>query len=170
MDLTQDQIIDILKLIDESPMGRFSLQVGDLKLDVVKGTGGAPEHSSEPGPRISQDVKSGVAAPATTAPATTAAVAEPERSALSADTLTDAGLVAIKAPILGIFYRRPDPGSPPYVEEGSVVDEATIVALIEGRKLFNPVKAGVRGRIHKACVANGQLVEYEQPLFLVLPA
>jgi len=51
---------------------------------------------------------------------------------------------------------------PPYVEEGSPVEEDTTVALIEVMKLFNPVKAGVKGRIARICVENNALVEYEQ--------
>jgi biotin carboxyl carrier protein len=50
------------------------------------------------------------------------------------------------------------------------VEEDTTVALIEVMKLFNPVQAGLRGRIHKICVDNGSLVEYGQPLFLVKAA
>lgn len=77
--------------------------------------------------------------------------------------------MAIKAPLLGIFYRRPQPGSPPYVEVGSLVDENTTVALMEVMKLFNPVRAGVMGRIHKICIEDGELVEYNQVLFLLKP-
>ena len=81
----------------------------------------------------------------------------------------DENLLAIKAPLLGIFYRRPQPGSPPYVEVGSLVDENTTVALMEVMKLFNPVRAGVMGRIHKICIEDGELVEYNQVLFLLKP-
>ena len=81
----------------------------------------------------------------------------------------DENLLAIKAPLLGIFYRRPQPGSPPYVEVGSLVDENTTVALMEVMKLFNPVRAGVMGRIHKICIEDGEPVEYNQVLFLLKP-
>jgi acetyl-CoA carboxylase biotin carboxyl carrier protein len=159
MDLSQDDVIGILKLIDESPMGRFTLELGDLKLEVVKGTGTGAASAALPlqsaTPQIAQ--ASPAAAPAAT-------LVEPSAAA---DIANDPNLVAIEAPLLGIFYRRSEPGAPPYVEVGSMVDEETTVALIEVMKLFKPVNAGVRGRIEKICVENGALVDYLQRLFLV---
>lgn len=147
MDLTRDDVISILKMIDESPLGRFALEVGELKMEVVKGEPGgaslAPQPSPVPAPETADD--------------TADAAAEEE------------GLEAIKAPVLGMFYRRPEPSAPPYVEEGSLVEEDTTVALIEVMKLFNPVKAGVKGRIRRICVDNGALVEFGQNLFLIEP-
>ncbi len=164
MELTQDDVIRILKLIDESPMGRVSLQVGDLKLEVEKGT--SPGTASAISARASRPAAAGVAAtpePARLEPGAQE-TAEPKQA-----PGTDENLLTIKAPLLGIFYRRSQPGVPPYVEEGSLVEEDTTVALIEVMKLFNPVKAGVRGRIVKICAENNALVEYDKVLFLVKP-
>jgi acetyl-CoA carboxylase biotin carboxyl carrier protein len=77
------------------------------------------------------------------------------------------GLVAIKAPMLGTFYRTPKPGAPPFVEVGAMVDKDDPVCIIEVMKLFNTVKAGVQGRIAQICAEQGQLVEYQQVLFLI---
>lgn len=155
MELTQDDVIRILKLIDESPMGRVSLQVGELKIEVTKGTGPTPTPSNPAG-----------AAAVGTEPAPPQPVgrAEPKQAEIA-----DENLLAIKAPLLGIVYRQPQPGAPSYVELGSLVEENTTVALIEVMKLFNPVRSGVRGRIEKVCVENSDLVEYGQVLFLVRP-
>ena len=79
------------------------------------------------------------------------------------------GLVPITAPNLGTFYRAPKPGTPPYVEGGQSVSETTEVCLIEVMKLFTPVRAGLSGRIAKACVEDGEMVEFGAPLFLVEP-
>ncbi|MDD9992816.1 MAG: acetyl-CoA carboxylase biotin carboxyl carrier protein subunit [Rhodospirillales bacterium] len=79
------------------------------------------------------------------------------------------GLVPITAPNLGTFYRAPKPGVAPYVEVGQQVGEATEVCLIEVMKLFTPVRAGINGRIAKACVEDGEMVEFGAPLFLVEP-
>ena len=75
--------------------------------------------------------------------------------------------MAIKAPVLGTFYATPKPGAPPFVEVGQLVAEDDVVCLIEVMKLFNTVKAGVRGRIVKICVEQAQMVEFQQPLFLL---
>lgn len=162
MELTQDDVIHILKLIDEAPMGRFSLQVGDLKLEVAKGTADRP--LAQPPLELQPLPPVAAVGKVPRAPAVT----EPAASVQSAPAAE--GLTAIKAPLLGIFYRRPQPGAPVYVEEGAMVEEDTTVALIEVMKLFNPVKAGIRGRIVRCCVENGGLVEHGQDLFQVAPA
>lgn len=162
MELTHDDVVRILKLIDEAPVGRFSLHVGDLKLEVVKGS--TQPATSEASASPPAGVDAGAAQHGPTEPV---ARENPGRLEPTVAAVADENLLPITAPLLGIFYRRPEPGAPPYVEEGSIVDEDTTVALIEVMKLFNPVKAGMRGRIHKICVDNGSLVEYGQPLFLV---
>jgi acetyl-CoA carboxylase biotin carboxyl carrier protein len=81
-----------------------------------------------------------------------------------------AGLVAIKAEMVGTFYSSPKPGEPVFVNTGSSVDEETTVCVIEAMKNFFPVKAGVRGSIAKVLVQNGQTVQFDQALFLVKPS
>ncbi|MER6815157.1 biotin/lipoyl-containing protein [Spirillospora sp. NPDC000708] len=76
---------------------------------------------------------------------------------------------AVRAPLVGTFYGRPSPDEPPFVEVGDVVEEGQQVALIEAMKLFNAVTAAVRGRIAKVHVADGDMVEYDQPLFDLVP-
>lgn len=153
MTLTQDDILNILKMVEQAPIGRLSVQSGGLKLEVVKGA----EGMFVPAAALPQPL-----------PPAPAPVASPP---VAGEPATTAGTgVIIKAPLLGIFYRRPEPGAPAYVEEGSMVEEDTTVALIEVMKLFNPVKAGVRGRIRRICVENGDLVEYRQNLFEIDPA
>jgi acetyl-CoA carboxylase biotin carboxyl carrier protein len=150
MELKQEDVINILKMIDEAPVGRFSLRVGELELEVAKGVpGGAP---LAPGPAPETG-------PVTDAPAPAAAP--------DVDDGDGEGLESITAPVLGMFYRRPEPSAPPYVEEGDLVVEDTTVALIEVMKLFTPVKAGIKGRIRRISVDNGALVEFGQDLFLV---
>ena len=122
MELTQDDVIRILKLIDESPMGRVSLQVGDFKLEVEKGTGPGSESA------ISVRTSRPAAAAKTLPPARLEAGVQEKAESKQAPG-TDENLLAIKAPLLGIFYRRSQPGVPPYVEEGSPVDEDTTVGL-----------------------------------------
>ena len=79
------------------------------------------------------------------------------------------GLVAIKAPMLGTFYRASKPGTPPFVEVGAMVKEDDTVGLIEVMKCFSSIKARIRGEIVKVCAQNAQMVEFGQELFLVRP-
>ena len=172
MGLTQDDVLEILRLINESEFGELRLEVGDLKL-VVRKRGYNPVELATPTSPVS------VAEPAADEPVV--AAAEPEAAVLpkskasptqvaSVDVAVEEGLIPIKAPILGIFYRAPKPGASSFVEVGSSVNEDDTVCIIEVMKLFNSLKAGARGRIAKICAENGQMVEYQQTLFLIEPA
>lgn len=163
MDLTHDDVLHILKLIDQSPVGHFSLQTGDLKLEFAKGVA---HIATEPA-----NVAKQAAVPDPETSAVPVAPVAPQEAVAGPQTpvASEQGLVSIKAPLLGIVYRRPEPGAPVYVKEGSLVEEDTTVALIEVMKLFNQVQAGVKGRIVRVCVENGSLVEYGQELFQVEP-
>ena len=76
----------------------------------------------------------------------------------------------ITSPMLGTFYRAPEPGAPPFVEVGTEVDEETTVCIIEVMKLFSTIKAEQRGRIARVSVEDGDLVEFGQVLFVLDPA
>jgi acetyl-CoA carboxylase biotin carboxyl carrier protein len=90
-------------------------------------------------------------------------VAAPLATAESQETL-------IRSPMVGTFYAAADPESPPFVNVGSMVDPNTVVCLIEAMKVFNELKAEVSGRITKVLVKNAAAVEFDQPLFAVVPA
>jgi acetyl-CoA carboxylase biotin carboxyl carrier protein len=68
----------------------------------------------------------------------------------------DAGLVAVRAPLPGTFYRAPRPGAPPFVEVGSQVGADTVIGIVETMKLMNSVPAGVAGVVAEFCVANAE--------------
>ena len=155
MELSEDDVLHILKLIDESKFDYFQLEVGELKITVSKG---------DPIPIA------GTAQPASiaTAPAPTAVPATTAAPAPKAATIP-AGHVAVTAPILGTFYVAPEPGAPPFVTVGQQVTEDTTCGLIEVMKVFNSVRAGVKGTIVELVAANGGFVEFGQTLFIVKP-
>ncbi|MBB4200825.1 hypothetical protein CCR94_01145 [Rhodoblastus sphagnicola] len=100
--------------------------------------------------------------PAGTPPAAAAGPAQAPAEALAVD-----GLVDIRAPLVGHFYRASKPGAPPFVEVGSRVEPESVVAIIETMKLMNSVHAGVKGRVVEIFRANGQLVEQDTALMRV---
>lgn len=169
MELTEDDVLQILKLIDESKFDYFQLEVGELKITVSKGepipvapSAAAVTSSAAPG------------APATESKATPArsVSTKPPAPAPSTGTATRAhadGLLPITAPLLGTFFVAPEPGAPPFVQVGTRVDDETTVGLIEVMKVFNSVRAGVKGIVTEVVAQNGQFVEYGQTLFLVRP-
>lgn len=176
MSLNEDDVKQIIKFIDESKFEELHLNIGDLKLFVSKRRGGAQLQKLEP-PASDQNDSTVPAPPAAEAIAAQAAASpfEPPQGgrgqgqAAEAELLADEGLVPISAPTLGIFYRASKPGAPPFVEEGSLVSESDTVCIIEVMKLFNHIKAGLRGRVAKICADNGQMVEHNQILFLIEP-
>jgi acetyl-CoA carboxylase biotin carboxyl carrier protein len=89
--------------------------------------------------------------------------------ARKADSPLQDGTIEIKAPIIGRFYEKPEPGATPFVKLGAEVNEDTTVGLIEVMKLFQAVRAGVSGVITEICVQDSQIVEYGQVLFRVRP-
>ena len=103
-----------------------------------------------------------VAAPPMTASAAPSATAIPQAA------IPD-GLVVIRAPNLGTFYRAPKPGAPAYVELGQQIEPTTEVCLIEVMKLFTPVPSGVRGIVREIRARDGQMVEFDELLLLVEP-
>jgi acetyl-CoA carboxylase biotin carboxyl carrier protein len=163
MELSDEDVLHILKLIDESKFDYFQLEVGELKITVSKGDpipiAGTPTQPAPAAPSPSPAVAKPAAAQTQSAPATPAAkpAAIPE------------GMVPITAPLLGTFYVAPEPGAPSFVKVGQQVTEDTTVGLIEVMKVFNSVRAAVSGTIVDVVAQNGQFVEFGQTLFIVKP-
>ncbi|MFE9689360.1 acetyl-CoA carboxylase biotin carboxyl carrier protein [Micromonospora sp. NPDC005806] len=76
---------------------------------------------------------------------------------------------AVRAPVVGTFYRAPEPGAPPFVAVGDVVRPGQVVGIVEAMKLMNEVTAGQVGRVVEVLVADGKPVEYDQPLIALEP-
>jgi acetyl-CoA carboxylase biotin carboxyl carrier protein len=143
MPLSEDDIREILRLIDESDVEELRVETDSLSLYVLRGdaaAAGPPE------------------APRTTARA--GAAPTPPASPTG-------DLVTIAAPMIGTFYRAEAPGAEPFVAPGTHVQPGTTVCLIEVMKMMNPIPAGVTGTIVEVCAENAQPVEYGAPLFQV---
>jgi acetyl-CoA carboxylase biotin carboxyl carrier protein len=173
MVLSQDDVIQILKIMDASRFNELHLKWGDLELAVNKRGNHAHLESHDLPSQAStaslpKDKATLEAAGNQTAPS--GLVQETEHQEIEQrleKEITELGHTPIKAPMLGIFFRSPKPGAPPFVEDGSVVEENTTICIIEVMKLFSTIKAGVRGRIKRICADDGELVEFGQVLFLI---
>lgn len=173
MVLSQDDVIRILRLMDESDYNELRLETGDLKI-VVNKRGGAV--LSEKNHLMSESDAGSLATEETVIrskpddpdplPSVTVMEAQETPSAIEKE-IAKKGLIPVKSPMLGTFYLSPKPGAPPFVEVGAKVSEETAVCIIEVMKLFSTIHAGTRGKITKICAEDGQLVEYDQILFLV---
>src|SRR5689334_12804711 len=165
MELSEDDVLHILKLIDESKFDYFQLEVGELKITVSKG---------DPIPIAGTMQPAAVSASPNPAPAPAAA---PKVAPVTAATALPSakpaaipeGMLPIIAPLLGTFYVAPEPGAPPFVKVGQQITEDTTVGLIEVMKVFNSVRATVGGTIVEVVAQSGQFVEFGQALFIVKP-
>ena len=162
MELSEDDVLHILKLIDESKFDYFQLEVGELKITVSKGDPIPIASAAQPAPAsVAPSPAPAAAKPAPVASAPAAQAAKP--------VTVPEGMLPITAPLLGTFYVASEPGAPPFVKVGQRITEDTTVGLIEVMKVFNSVRATVKGTIVELVVQNGQFVEFGQTLFIVKP-
>lgn len=77
--------------------------------------------------------------------------------------------VEIKSPMVGTFYRAPNPEAPAYVEAGQTIEPGQVICIIEAMKLMNEIKSEIKGKILEILVDNAEPVEFGQPLFLIEP-
>jgi acetyl-CoA carboxylase biotin carboxyl carrier protein len=165
MELSEDDVLHILKLIDESKFDYFQLEVGELKITVSKG-----DPLPLPGaPQTIAAAPAQNAAPAAAVKPAAAPAAPASQPAAKPAAAIPAGMLPITAPLLGTFYVAPEPGAPPFVKVGQQITEDTTVGLIEVMKVFNSVRATVKGTIVEVVAQNGQFVEFGQTLFIVKP-
>ncbi|MEB3370987.1 acetyl-CoA carboxylase biotin carboxyl carrier protein [Saccharopolyspora mangrovi] len=94
--------------------------------------------------------------------------AEPAPAAAPVEAEPDA--VVLRAETVGVFYRAPEPGAKPFVEEGDAVEPGTQIAIVEAMKLMIPVEADRAGTVLEVLVADGESVEHGQPLMKLAPA
>jgi acetyl-CoA carboxylase biotin carboxyl carrier protein len=171
MELTVEQVEQILKIFLDSEMRELRIELGDVKVVASKRdtTDETPETvtlAPERGdiPRVgTQRVESEPLGPEPARPET--APGEPQAPPVDRE-----GLVAVTAPLLGTFYRSPSPGKPPFVEIGSDVNDQDSVCIVEVMKLFNQVPAGQKGRIADIITADGTMVEFGQTLMWIDPS
>jgi acetyl-CoA carboxylase biotin carboxyl carrier protein len=158
MELTEDDVLEILKLFEQSKFDFLQLEQGERKITLSKG-GYVPA-------RI--DTAS-VAAPARPSPGAEVPPAAAAQTAPAASAAPDPGLLPVTAPMVGKFYSAPSPSDPPFVTQGSKVAAGATVGLIEVMKVFASIKTETAGTIERILVSNGQFVEFGQTLFWIRP-
>lgn len=161
--LSAAELAKILELVEKSDFDSIELSIGDFHFTASRH--GAPQRTTTMADAAPASVQPSSPRPKSAPPAAPAVAATVPASA-PAD---DPGLIAIKAPIVGIFYVSPEPGAAPFVREGDRIEPGATVGLIEVMKVFNAVPAGLAGTVVRCLVADSELVEHGQPLFLIRP-
>lgn len=133
-----EQARDLIKRLEGTTVRRVAIESGGNRVEVEREVG-VVHH----------------------APAATGAPDE-EHAPSAAD-----GRHAILAPLVGTFYRAPQPGAKPFVEEGDTVDAGQVVGIVEAMKLMNQVHADQAGRVAEITAGDGEWVEFEQALMFL---
>ena len=154
MELSPDDVRDVVRVLDSSGLDELHLELADLTLTVRRE--GAAGWTSEQQVLRRPVVEGSPEPTADTAP-------ERPRAAVAE------GLVAVHPPLLGTFYRAPKPGAPPFVDVGDKVHEDTVVGIVETMKMMTPVHAGVRGTVVEFRISNGEFAEKDAVLLVVEP-
>ena len=153
MDIKQiKMVIDLMK---RSDLTDFEVEEEGFKLRIRRNAGQLPTVLAQP-----------VVAPVALPAAAPAAVLPPA-VAPAAVGAEEPGIVYVKSPMVGTFYRAASPESASFVEVGAAVTEKSVVCIIEAMKIMNEIQAEVKGTVVEVLVESGQPVEYGQRLFKV---
>ena len=139
-----ERIRELVRIVQESGIGEVTIEEAGMRVSV--------RQTEEP--------------PAVTQPVSVAADADDVSLPVAAPTN---GMVRVEAPMVGTFYRAPEPGAAPFVEEGTPVAQGQTLCILEAMKLMNEVKSDVEGIVRAIHVENAQPVEFGQLLFELEP-
>ena len=161
---TYEDLVEIVRLLrSASQFSEFRLRSGNIEIEVRRPNGAV----ATPSPPAAGDHPSDPVGGEVTLEPAPAALRVPHAHADVARL--PAGLALVRAPVLGTFYRAPEPGAPPFVEPGSRVAADTTVCIIEVMKLLNSIPAGCAGVVTHVLVNDAELVEHGQPLVAIDP-
>jgi acetyl-CoA carboxylase biotin carboxyl carrier protein len=188
MNLTNEDVADILALLDSLPYDELDLQTSSFRLTLRRTPDGwtqstqslaSPLETASPVPTTSsapQAPLSPVAARAGTPsmphwggnnPLNVTSSKPDDSASGTSGSERDSELVSVRAPLPGTFYRAPRPGAEPFVEVGSEVGADTVVGIVETMKLMNSVTAGVSGTVAEFCVGNAEFAAQGAPLLRI---
>ncbi|MDG4786428.1 acetyl-CoA carboxylase biotin carboxyl carrier protein subunit [Micromonospora sp. WMMD1102] len=166
---------EVAELVRDSAIRRVRVEVADVRIEVER---------VDPGPAretvvtVAAEPAAGGGAAGTAVPGAavavtpgTAVAAVPGAAvaAVAAAVAPNAGTVPVTAPLMGVFYRRPGPDQPPFVEIGQRVEVGDQVAIVEAMKMMNPVVTDRGGIVRAVHATDGEVVEYEQALLSIEP-
>jgi oxaloacetate decarboxylase alpha subunit len=141
-----ERIREIVRIVQESGVGEVTIEEAGMRVSVR---------------RTPEPLEAGLASVAENG-------GESARAAVPPAPATD-GLVRVEAPMVGVFYRAPQPGAPPFVEEGDTVAPGQTLCILEAMKLMNEIKADAAGIVRVIHVGNAEPVEFGQLLFELEP-
>ena len=150
--MDQNEIKELIEFLVEKDIAEFELERGDFKIRVK---------------RASASLSASGTATADPPAASRAPVPSPVPLSAPAAAASEAGIEIVKSPIVGTFFEASSPGAPAFVKQGDTVAVGQVLCIVEAMKLLNEIESETAGQIVEILVANGQPVEYGQPLFKI---
>ena len=154
-----EDIERILELVRQHDLAEFELEREGLKIRVRKASAYPMPPTMPPGPAVAPPI------PAFVPPGAPAESAVPVPADVEA-----VDLAVVKSPIVGTFYRTPEPGAASFVEIGDYVKKDQVLCIIEAMKLMNEITSEYEGEVVSAYVENGKAVQYGERLFAIRTA
>jgi acetyl-CoA carboxylase biotin carboxyl carrier protein len=154
-----EDIERILELVRQHDLAEFEVESGGMKLRVRKASAAFPMPPALPAP-----------GPPAAPPPTANPASLPPAPATEVSDEESVELAVVKSPIVGTFYRCPEPGAPSFVEIGERVKKDQVLCIIEAMKLMNEITSEYDGEIVSAYVENGKPVQYGERLFAIRTA
>ena len=149
------EIQEIINFIKKSDLDDVSIETENIKIRVKKNNGNLTTLEQ---PKVDKTEIQPKASPVENK------VSEEKKEKISNNN------IIIKSPMIGTFYRSPNPESDPFVNEGDLIKVGQTICIVEAMKLFNDIESEVSGKIVKVLVDDSSPVEFDQPLFLVDPS
>lgn len=149
MTMDTNKINELAKILRQNQLTKLDLTEGDNRI-VLEAAGGRPVAAETP---VFVPVETAVELPVEAAPEKTETAEGVEQ----------------KSPLVGTVYLAPQAGAEPFVKVGDKVQKGDVLCIVESMKMFNNIEAELEGTIEAVCVDNGQIVEFGQPLFRILP-
>jgi len=155
-----DELKRILEMVREHELTEFELERDHFKIRIRKNASGQFTASLPTLPQAAYASSASPLAPTAESGAGPAALPAMDE---------EIDLAVLKSPIVGTFYRAPEPGAPPFAEVGSRVKKGQVLCIIEAMKLMNEINSDVDGEVVKVYVENSQPVQYGERLFAIKP-
>jgi oxaloacetate decarboxylase alpha subunit len=141
-----ERIRELVRIVQETGIGEVTIEESGMRVSVRRTADRAPLPVAEEAP-----------------------FAVAEESEADVELVSPNGLIRVEAPMVGTFYRAPQPGAPAFVEEGQPVGAGQTLCILEAMKLMNEVKADIDGIVRSIHVENAAPVEFGQLLFELEP-
>ncbi|MBH63104.1 MAG: hypothetical protein CL569_11800 [Alphaproteobacteria bacterium] len=154
MTISDKALLQVLKLLEESDNLAINMESGGLRLTARKGSAaGIPQTPEAVAPSEQKSAAAEVSAPV-----------DPSSDTASVAVAEEEGVVVVRSPMKGTFYRAPAPGEPPFCDAGDRVGPDDTVCLVEIMKLFNSIPAGTSGIVDRFFVENAEPVDLNQAI------